>query len=311
MTEPERVIELLLAIETETAGFYDGLARRAGEPPELRALWMSLAEDERQHAAWVGRFRSSWFAEGVLASLPTPPALSLEAALDEIRRQRERIEHGASSEDALAAAIALETSEAGRALADLVAAVPSVLGSDAFRPVPTEHLEGLAAAAERMGLLDLAAQVRTLAPRMALALAGRRTILVVDDDPDMLETCVRILSLGGYECLTAAGGREALDILRSRRLDAIIADLRMPDMDGLALVANARRLAPGVPTVIVTAYASADSARRARAAGAAAYLAKPFGVSGLRDVVARVLSGPSTRDAFAGPETDAGPMASR
>jgi len=311
MAEPERVIQLLLAIETETAGFYEGLARRAGEPPELRALWMSLAEDERQHAAWVGRLQGSRLAEGVLASLPAPPAPPLEAALDEIRRQRERIEHGGgSSEDALAVAIAFETSEASRALADLVASVPSVSGPDAFRPAPTAHLGELALAAERMGHPKLAARVRALAPRMEPAPAGRRTVLVVDDDADMLETCARILRQGGYECLTAAGGREALDVLRSRRLDAILADLRMPDMDGLTLLANARRLAPGVPTVIVTAYASMDSARRAREAGAAAYLAKPFGVIELRDVVARVLSGPPTHEGFSGPAADLGPMGS-
>ena len=123
----------------------------------------------------------------------------------------------------------------------------------------------------------------------------------MDDDPDMLETYARILQHGGYDCLTATGGREALDLLRSRRLDLILADLRMPEMDGLTLLANARRIAPGVPTVIVTAYASADSARRAREAGAAAYLPKPFGVTELRDVVARTLAGRLAPEGFSGP----------
>ena len=311
MTDPERVIQLLLEIETETAAFYEGLARRPGEPRELRALWLGLAEEEHQHAAWVRRLRGARLAEGVLASLPEPPAPPLEAALDAIRRQRERIEHGGgSSEDALAAAVALETSEASRALADLMAADPSVLGSDTVHPAPTAHLGELAMAAERMGFDELAATVRSLVRRMESGRAGRRTVLVVDDDADMLETCARILRQGGYECLTAAGGREALDVLRSRRLDAILADLRMPDMDGLTLLANARRLAPGVPTVIVTAYASMDSARRARDAGAAAYLAKPFGVSELRDVVARVLSGPPAREGFSDAAAGPGPMGS-
>ena len=90
----------------------------------------------------------------------------------------------------------------------------------------------------------------------------------------------------------------------------VLADLRMPGMDGLTLLAYARRLAPGVPTIIVTAYASADSARRAREAGAAAYLAKPFGVSELRDVVARTLAGPPARAGFSGSPDDPGPAAS-
>jgi len=308
MTEPERVIQLLLEIETETAAFYEGLARRAGEPPELRALWQSLAEDERQHAAWVRRLEGSRLAEGVLASLPAPPMVPLEASLEEIRRQRDRLEHGGgSSADALAAAIALETSEASHALADLVAAVPSIRGPDTFLPAPAAHLGELALAAERMGLHELATTVRSLVPRMEPGRTSRRTVLVVDDDPDMLETCARILQRAGYDCLTATGGREALDLLRSRRLDVILADWRMPEMDGLTLLANARRLAPGIPTVIVTAYASADSARRAREAGAAAYLAKPFGVGELRDVVARVLANSPGRGEVPGPPGHPGP----
>jgi CheY-like chemotaxis protein len=308
MTEPERVIQLLLEIETETAAFYEGLARRPDEPPELRALWLSLAEEERQHASWVRRLQGSRLAEGVLASLPAPPDAPLEAALQEIRRQRVRIEHGAgSSVDALTAAVALETSEASRALADLIAALPHDRDPGPFLPAPAAHLGRLALAAERLGVPELAATVRGLASRMEPGQSGRRTVLIVDDDPDMLGTCARILQQGGYDCLTATGGREALDLLGSRRLDLILADLRMPEMDGLTLLANARRLAPGVPTVIVTAYASADSARRAREAGAAAYLAKPFGVGELRDVVARVLASPPGRGDVPGPPGHRGP----
>ena len=81
----------------------------------------------------------------------------------------------------------------------------------------------------------------------------------------------------------------------------------MPEANGLTLLANARRLAPDVPVVIVTAYGSADSARQAREAGAAAYLAKPFSVSQLREVVARVLTGPPVREGFSGPPGNLGP----
>jgi CheY-like chemotaxis protein len=90
-------------------------------------------------------------------------------------------------------------------------------------------------------------------------------------------------------CLTATGGPEALDLLRRQRPDLILADLRMPEMDGLTLLSHARRVAPEVPFVLVTAYGSVETARRARETGAAAYLAKPFGVGDLRDVVARAL----------------------
>lgn len=308
MTEPERLIDLLLEIESETAAFYAELARRSDEPPELTALWLSLAEEERQHASWVRRLQGSLLARGVLASLPAPPVAPLTAALQEIRRQRKRIEHGAgSSVEALAAAIAIETSEGSRALADLVAAVPHDRDPGPFLPAPGGHLGRLALAAELLGAPDLAETVRDLAPRMESRFAGRRTVLIVDNDPDMLETCARILRGSGHDCLTATGEREALDLLHSRHLDLILADLRMPAANGLTLLANARRLAPDVPVVIVTAYGSADLARHAREAGAAAYLAKPFSVSQLREVVARVLTGPPVREGGSGPLGNPGP----
>jgi len=147
-------------------------------------------------------------------------------------------------------------------------------------------------------------RIRDLAPRRE-PWAGRRTVLIVDDDPDVVETCARILRWIGHDCLTASGGREALDLLRRHRLDLILADFRMPEMDGLTLLASVRRLAPEVPVVIFTAYGSADAAHQAREAGAAAYLAKPFGAGELRDVVARILSKPPAREGFSGPAASA------
>jgi CheY-like chemotaxis protein len=293
MSERERVIELLLEIETETAAFYEALARDASGAPELCALWSSLAEEERQHAGWVRRLGQSLGAERALASLSTLPVRTLEAAVEEVKRQRQRGERGGgASADALAAAIAIETAEASRALADLVEAVRHDPGLGPLIPAPTAHLGRLAAAARRLRLFDLADAAQRLAAVTGSGADGSRTVLIVDDDPDMMETCARILRSNGHECLTAAGGREALDLLRSRRLDLILADLRMPEMDGLTLLAHARRLAPQVPVVIITAYGSQDTARRAREAGAAAYLAKPFGISELQEVVARALRGP-------------------
>jgi CheY-like chemotaxis protein len=311
MTEPEQVIELLLAIETETAAFYEGLAHRPGEPSELRALWLSLAEEERRHARWVRRLQGSVLAQRALASLPALPAPPLEAALEEIRGQRQRVERGTgSSADALAAAIAIETSEASRAWTGLVAAARHDHELAPFAPPPAAHLGQLALAARQLGMSDLAETVRGLATRIGSGGAGGGTVLIVDDDPDMVETCARILRSNGHACLTATGGRAALDLLRRQPLDLILADLRMPEMDGLTLLAHARRLAPQVPVVIFTAYGSMETARQARQAGAAAYLAKPFGVNELREVVTRALAAPAAREEVSGPAAGPGPMES-
>jgi len=262
MLASEWLVEVLIAIEIEAAAFYEALARRPGERPELRALWVDLAEDERQHVNWLRRLGGGALASERLTEVAAP---SLEAALADVRRHRQRLEHGGASDtDALAVAVALETSEASRALADLVSAL-----STRGHPFPSTHtqathLERLAWAAEQFARPELARSVRGLLAWAGSGPVSRRTILVVDDDPDILETCARILQPSGHD--------------------------KMPDMDGLTLLANAHRFAPQIPVVIFTAYASAESARQARAAGAAAYLAKPFSVDQLREVVNRVLA---------------------
>jgi CheY-like chemotaxis protein len=124
------------------------------------------------------------------------------------------------------------------------------------------------------------------------SLFERRTVLVVEDDADMRETCARILRRSGHVCLTAANGREALALLQHERPDLILADLRMPEVDGLALLRQSRHLAPEIPVAIFTAYVSEESAREALNAGAAAYLAKPFSPSQLRQTVEQMLIAP-------------------
>jgi CheY-like chemotaxis protein len=308
MAEPERIIELLLAIETETAGFYEDLARNADDPPEVRALWISLAEEERRHATWVRRLHGSRLVEGVVASLPVFLVLPLQAALDEIRRQRERIEHrSATGADALAAAIALETSEASRAFAGLVVAISRDCDADPFLPTPGAHLGQLAQAAQRLGVVDIAASARDLLRRVELGMASRRTVLVVDDDADMVDTCARILHRSGHDCLTATSGLDALALLHRHRPNLILADLRMPGMDGLAFLTHARRMTPQVPVVIFTAYGSMETARQARDSGAAAYLSKPFSVAELQDAVAQTLAARAAREGGLGSATDQGP----
>ena len=101
-------------------------------------------------------------------------------------------------------------------------------------------------------------------------------ILVVDDEPDMLENVARILRRGPYRCVTTASGQDALALLEQQRPALVLTDLRMPGMDGLALLRAAKRVAPDTPVIIFTADASESAADEARRAGAAAFLAKPF-----------------------------------
>ena len=66
-------------------------------------------------------------------------------------------------------------------------------------------------------------------------------ILLVDDEPDMLENCSRILSRQGHTCMTAANEREALAVLERERPDLLVTDLKMPEMDGMALLRHASK----------------------------------------------------------------------
>jgi CheY-like chemotaxis protein len=103
-----------------------------------------------------------------------------------------------------------------------------------------------------------------------------RTLLVVDDEADMLENIARILGRNRYRCLQATSAQAALGLLEREHPDLLLTDLRMPGTDGLALLRQVRRLSPGLPVVIITAFATDAGAREAREAGAAGYLAKPF-----------------------------------
>lgn len=121
----------------------------------------------------------------------------------------------------------------------------------------------------------------------------RWTILVVDDEPDMLENVARILQRGPYVCLTAPSARDALALLDRERLDLILTDLRMPGIDGLRLVREAKRLRPATPIVMVTAYAADSAAQAALLAGATALLTKPFTAAQLLETTRKILQDPA------------------
>ena len=114
-------------------------------------------------------------------------------------------------------------------------------------------------------------------------------ILIVDDEPDMVENCSRILSRLGYACLTAENGRAALAILEREHPDLVLTDLKMPEMDGMALLQRAHATDPDLPVIVITGFASIESAVTAVREGAFDYLPKSFSVDQLRVAVERAL----------------------
>jgi DNA-binding NtrC family response regulator len=119
---------------------------------------------------------------------------------------------------------------------------------------------------------------------------SRERLLIVDDEPDMLETCERLLERAGYDCLTTSDPRQGLALLESERPDLLLTDLKMPGVDGMALLRQAREVDPQMPVIIFTAFATIESAVAAVKDGAFDYLAKPFSVDQLRLAVDRALA---------------------
>lgn len=118
------------------------------------------------------------------------------------------------------------------------------------------------------------------------------TILVVDDEADTCHNLADILGDLDYAVDTALSGRAALELVRRKRYDVALLDLKMPGMDGLALYREIRKLQPDTVGLIVTAYASAGTADDALRAGAWQVLAKPLDLSKLLPLVDDVIHQP-------------------
>jgi len=101
-------------------------------------------------------------------------------------------------------------------------------------------------------------------------------ILVVDDEPEMADTVCQILRRAGHEPLMETSARRALELALSERPDLVVTDLRMPEMSGLALIESLKSRGYAPPIVVLTGYASVESAVEAMRKGATDYLPKPF-----------------------------------
>ena len=119
-------------------------------------------------------------------------------------------------------------------------------------------------------------------------------VLVVEDEADFVTTYDRLLRRHGCRMISASSLGDALAILKTEPLALVIADLRLPDGDGLDVVRAARERRQPLPVIVVTGFASEQSRRQALRAGAVAYLAKPFSTSALTSLIQEVLAQSST-----------------
>src|ERR1700743_2318849 len=114
-------------------------------------------------------------------------------------------------------------------------------------------------------------------------------VLVVDDDIDLAETLAEGLGERGFEALGGSSSVEGGQRLDAEPFDALVTDLRMPEVDGMTLLARSRAAAPERPVLVMTAYAAVETAVEAIRQGAYHYLTKPFTLDELALFVGRAL----------------------
>lgn len=134
--------------------------------------------------------------------------------------------------------------------------------------------------------------MRFLASSDGLDISGggtMATILIVDDEEVMCDSCKQVLSRDGHEVDTVLSGEEALDRIEKCAYDILITDLKMPGIDGMKLLETVKETYDEVDVIMITGYASIDTAVQATRLGAFDYVPKPFTPAELRSVTARAL----------------------
>jgi len=156
----------------------------------------------------------------------------------------------------------------------------------------------------RPGARDEAKDVATLLP-IAPEAKARIRILVVDDEHLLRESCAQVLRHEGYDVTVSSRGQEALELLRRRAFDILLADLYMSQVDGLTLLRTALTTNRDTIGIVMTGNPSVDSSVEALLQGAWDYLPKPFSATHLQVLIGRAvhtLVARETRDQQAEPE---------
>jgi DNA-binding response OmpR family regulator len=119
-----------------------------------------------------------------------------------------------------------------------------------------------------------------------------KRVLVVDDDADILQLMVNILEDDSFQVQTCIDGKQALKLLEQEAFDLILADIKMPRLTGTDLLFRIRQMGLGTKVIMITAYASLDTAVQALQGQAVDYLIKPFTLKEFRERVYRALQLP-------------------
>jgi CheY-like chemotaxis protein len=116
-------------------------------------------------------------------------------------------------------------------------------------------------------------------------------ILLVDDESELVATCVRFLEWLGHSCLSAYDGAQAMVLAAREKPDLVVTDLQLPEHDGFEVTRSVRQWLPQTPVILITAYNTPGMAEAAYRAGASVYLPKPFSLIDLRKAIGSALDG--------------------
>lgn len=116
---------------------------------------------------------------------------------------------------------------------------------------------------------------------------GLKKVLIVDDEETLTWSMAKSLSKDKdkYEVLVANNGKEAINILNRHKIDLVISDIRMPDINGLDLLLKIRKEYPQTKVIIMTAYGSSEIHKEANRRGSLFYIEKPFEISDIRRII--------------------------
>lgn len=116
-----------------------------------------------------------------------------------------------------------------------------------------------------------------------------KNVLIVDDDPDVLNMLERMLKNLEYNTFIAANGEIAIDVIHENKIDVVVSDLVMPEMDGMELLKRVKSQKRDIPFVMITGHPTIETAVEAIKKGAYDYLTKPFQVEEVQIKIDRAL----------------------
>lgn len=113
----------------------------------------------------------------------------------------------------------------------------------------------------------------------------KHSILVVDDELLIRDLLYDFFTSQGWDISVAEGGEKALEMMRAKKFDLVLSDIKMPDMDGLALTGHVKQSHPDLPVVLMTGFPSVDTAVEALRKKVDDYIIKPFNINQLYKLV--------------------------